>query len=61
MTLTLAKELCGFDLLFDEGRTDPVNSTCHLSSDSGRNLEAAGPLKSFAFNQALTLDPAGDS
>lgn len=42
--LTLAKELCGFDLLFDEGRLDLVNSTCHLPSDSGCYLEAAKPL-----------------
>lgn len=44
VTLTLAKELCGFDLLFDEGRIDLVNSTCHLPSDSGCNLESARPL-----------------
>lgn len=56
VTLTLAKELCGFDLLFDEGRLDLVNSTCHLSSDSGYNLEAAKPFESFAFNQGLGPD-----
>lgn len=60
MTLTLAKELCGFDLLFDEGRLDLVNSSCHLPSDSSCNLDCLRALLSTKVS-ALTLEPARDS